>query len=142
MNFLAVLTIAFTGVGQPFYMGLGRFSLLFATVLGLLALALTSTAGAAQTCGSRLLADWRDGRIDRTYPVPCYRQALANLPEDVQVYSTAHSDITRALQARLAAQSVKSTSTGHDESGVSPLLVVAITAAILVAAGSVAAVVR
>jgi hypothetical protein len=123
-------------------MGQGRFCLLFATVSGLVALTLAGTAGAAQTCGSRLLADWRDGRIDQTYPVPCYRQALANLPEDVQVYSTAQSDITRALQARLGTQAVKSTGTGHDKTGVSPLVVVAITAALLVGAGSVAAVVR
>jgi hypothetical protein len=123
-------------------MGQGCFRLLFAMAVGLAALAFAGTAGAAQTCGSRLLADWRDGRIDQTYPVSCYRQALAQLPEDVQVYSTAQSDITRALQAQLGTEAAKSTSTGHDEAGVSPLLAVAITAGILVAAGSVAAVVR
>jgi hypothetical protein len=123
-------------------MGPQPFRLPLAMVLALSALAFTGSAGAAQTCGSRLLADWRDGRIDRTYPVRCYRQALAELPDDVQVYSTAQSDITRALQARLRTQAVTGTSTGHDESSVSPLLVVAISAAILVAAGSVAAVLR
>jgi hypothetical protein len=123
-------------------MGQVGFRMLFATAVGLVALAFAGSAGASQTCASRLLADWRDGRIDKTYGVSCYRQALNDLPEDVQVYSTAQSDITRALQARLGTQAVKSTTSSHDEGGVSPLLVVAITAGILVAAGSVAAVVR
>jgi hypothetical protein len=124
-------------------MGQGGFRLLLAMGLGLIALAATGTAGAAQSCGSRLLDDWRDGRIDETYPVACYRQALAHMPEDVRVYSTAQADITRALQARLRAAAA--TTAGHGNGGgggVSPLLVVAITAALLVAAGSVAAVVR
>jgi hypothetical protein len=124
-------------------MGQGRFRLLFAMAVGLMALALTGTAGAEQSCGSRLIADWRDGRIDGTYPVACYRQALAALPEDIRVYSTAQADITRALQARLGTASVHRADMGGGAgNGVSPLLVVAITAAILVAAGSIAAAVR
>jgi hypothetical protein len=114
-----------------------------ATAVGLMALSFTGASAAAPSCGARVLEDWRDGRIDNTYPVACYRQALASMPEDVRVYSTAQSDITRALQARLGAAAA---STGHREGdgggGVSPLLVVAITAAILVAAGSLAAAVR
>ncbi len=127
-------------------MGQGCRRLLFcaATAVVLLALAFTgAAAGAKQSCGARVLADWRDGRIDNTYPVACYRQALANLPEDVRVYSTAQSDITRALQARLGAAAASSGHRGEGGGGgVSPLLVVAITAAILVAAGSLAAAVR
>jgi hypothetical protein len=129
-------------------MGQGRFRLLFAmaAVAGLVALACSATAGAAPSCASRLLADWKDGRIDQTYAVPCYRAALADLPEDVRVYSTAQTDITRALQARLASEAMSGTGTGtgHGDgsTGVSPLLVVAITAGILLAAGSVAAAVR
>jgi hypothetical protein len=125
-------------------MGQGGFRLLFVTaaVAGLVALACTATAGAAPSCASRLLADWKDGRIDRTYAVPCYRAALADLPEDVRVYSTAQTDITRALQARLASEAVNGTGQGGGSTAVSPLLVVAITAGILVAAGSVAAAVR
>jgi len=108
------------------------------------ALAISGTAGAAQSCGTRVLDDWRDGRIDGTYSVSCYRQALAHLPEDVRVYSTAQADITRALQAQLG--TTAATPAAHKANsgggGVSPLLVVAITAAILVAAGSVAAAIR
>jgi hypothetical protein len=123
-------------------MGQVRFSLLLAVAMGLLALAVTGTAGAKQSCASRLLADWRDGRIDGIYPVTCYRQALAQLPEDVRVYSSAQSDITRALQTRLAAAPKVTQAEGSSSGGVSPLLVVAITAGLLVAAGSVAAAVR
>jgi hypothetical protein len=126
-------------------MGQGRFRLLFAMAVGLAALTVPGLAAAKQTCATRLLADWRDGRIDLTYPVSCYRQALARLPEDVRVYSSAQTDITRALQSRLRTRSLQaatSTANKDDHAGVSPLLVVAITAAILVAAGSVAAALR
>ena len=122
-------------------MGQGRIRLLVGMTVGLMALAATGNAGAKASCSSRLLADWRDGRIDNTYPVACYRQALAHLPEDVRVYSSAQADITRALQARLTA-APKVATTHHSSAGVSPLLIVAITAAVLVAAGSVAAAVR
>jgi len=123
-------------------MGLGRFCLLVATAVGLMALAFSGNAGAATTCASRLLDDWKDGRIDQTYPVSCYRDALADLPEDVRVYSTAQNDITRALQARIGVQADRSSSGGGHHAGVSPLMVVAITAGVLAAAGSLAAVVR
>jgi hypothetical protein len=122
-------------------MGQGCLRLLFAMAACLATLAFAGTAGAAPSCASRLLADWRDGRIDQTYPVACYRQALAQLPEDVRVYSTAQNDITRALQAQLAS-APKASGPDQRSAGVSPLLVVAITAGILVAAGSVAAAVR
>src|SRR5205823_5660345 len=125
-------------------MGRGGRCLLFAMAVGLMALAFTGTAGAAPSCATRLLDDWRDGRIDGIYPVSCYRQALAHLPEDVRVYSTAQQDLTRALQARLSvtAEAASPDRGGSGSGGVSPLLVVAITAAILVAAGSLAAAVR
>jgi hypothetical protein len=125
-------------------MGQGGFRLLFAmaAIAGLMALACTGTAGAAQSCASRLLADWKDGRIDKTYAVTCYRKALAKLPEDVRVYSSAQTDITRALQARLSTGTVRASGNDDGGSGVSPLLVVAITGVILVTAGSVAAAVR
>ena len=122
-------------------MGQGCRRLLLFAAACLAALAATGTAGAAPSCATRLLDDWRDGRIDQTYPVSCYRQALADLPEDVRVYSTAQGDITRALQSQIAA-APKASAAEHGGNGVSPLLVVAITAGILVAAGSVAAAVR
>jgi hypothetical protein len=59
-------------------------------------------------CWKRLLNDWYDGRIDRAYPLRCYREAIANLPEDVKVYADAEADIRRAMLAAVR-QSKKDT---------------------------------
>ena len=57
------------------------------------------------SCGERVLRDWSDdGRIEATFAPHCYREAIAHLPADVRVYSTAEDDITQAL-ARVAAKS-------------------------------------
>ena len=58
-------------------------------------------ASAAKTCARALLADWSDGRIDRTYPLSCYREALKTLPTDLEVYSSAPEDIASALRNRI-----------------------------------------
>jgi hypothetical protein len=55
-------------------------------------------AAAATPCWKALLNDWYDGRIDNTYSIHCYSDALKHLPADVQTYSSAHDDILRALQ--------------------------------------------
>ena len=52
-------------------------------------------------CWTKLLNDWYDGRIDNTYPAQCYRDALKHLPNDVEVYSSARSDIQRALASAI-----------------------------------------
>jgi hypothetical protein len=72
------------------------------------------TAAAATPCWKALLTDWYDGRIDNTYPLHCYTDAIHHLPPDVQTYSSARDDITRALQnakAKLKKNGVKLTST-------------------------------
>lgn len=66
-------------------------------------LAAVQPAGAATPCWKRLLNDWYDGRIDHTYAIGCYHEALSHLPTDVQTYSSAKDDISRALQDALAA---------------------------------------
>jgi hypothetical protein len=66
------------------------------------AVAHPTTAAAASPCWKTLLNDWYDGRIDNTYPIHCYRDALRHLPSDVQTYSSAHDDILRALQSARA----------------------------------------
>jgi hypothetical protein len=50
-----------------------------------------------KTCWKALIKDWYDGRIDKTYPVHCYRDALKHLPQDVKTYSDAYDVISRAL---------------------------------------------
>ncbi len=72
-----------------------------------LALALgTATSASAKSkhpapCWKTLINDWYDGRIDGTYPIPCYRAALKHLPTDVDTYSSARDDIKQALQERI-----------------------------------------
>jgi hypothetical protein len=57
---------------------------------------------AAAGCAKAVLDDWSNGGIDRAHPAGCYRKALAALPEDVRVYSSAPDDIRRALAAQVA----------------------------------------
>jgi hypothetical protein len=52
---------------------------------------------AGKTCWNALIRDWYDGRIDKTYEVHCYRDALKHLPQDVRTYSDAYDVISRAL---------------------------------------------
>lgn len=52
---------------------------------------------AERACGKAVLTDWADGGIDRSYPDPCYQEAIETMPEDLRAYSTAKEDISRAL---------------------------------------------
>jgi len=124
-------------------MGQGGYRLAFAIAAIFAAAAFCGPAAGATDCSAQLLSDWRDGRIDGTYPVHCYREALAKLPEDLQVYSTAESDLTRALQAQLdAPHATKAAGGGGESGGVSPLLVLAVTAGLVVAGSSLAVIAR
>ena len=70
-----------------------------AAVLVLLAVA--APAGAAPSCGRQVIDDWfADSRVDRTYPLHCYDDAIGLLQPDVRDYSNAEEEITRALQRR------------------------------------------
>ena len=85
-----------------------------AAVLGLLLLALAGpgTAAAAKTpCWKTLINDWYDTSIDGTYPIPCYQQAIAHLPTDAQLYSSAKDDILRAMGRAIALQKQAKTPT-------------------------------
>ena len=106
-------------------------------------------AGQAKTgCVSALLGDWRDGSIDGRYSVACYQTALEQLPEDLRIYSSAESDIKRAMLSRTQvalaapAKAQKPARSNGGSDGVSPLLVLAIVGAILVVTGSAFALVR
>jgi hypothetical protein len=58
----------------------------------------TAPMGATgKKCWNDLIRDWYDGRIDKTYPVHCYQDALKHLPQDVKTYSDAYDVISRAL---------------------------------------------
>ena len=76
-----------------------RALLLLLSLLALLVAAAPATA--AKSCGEKVIDDWFDGRIDGTYALHCYDDAIEQLPRDVRDYSSAKEDIERALQARL-----------------------------------------
>lgn len=61
-------------------------------------LAVAGPAAAAKSCGRAVIDDWyEDGRVDGTYALHCYDDAIENLPRDVRDYSSAKEDIQRAL---------------------------------------------
>ena len=64
------------------------------------ALVTVAPAAAAPSCGRAVIDDWYDdGRVDGTYELHCYDDAIEILPRDVRDYSSAKEDIQRALQA-------------------------------------------
>lgn len=64
-------------------------------------LAVAAPAAAAKSCGRQVIDDWYDnGRVDGTYALQCYDDAIDNLPRDVRDYSSAKEDIQRALTNR------------------------------------------
>ena len=81
-----------------------RFALPIGLLFALAALifgAPTASAASRSTCAQHLLNDFFDGRIDKTYPVYCYHQALTRLHEDAKTYGSALQDINRALQSAI-----------------------------------------
>jgi hypothetical protein len=67
--------------------------------------AVAGSATAATPCWKNVLTDRYDGRLDRTYPVRCYRVALRHVPADIDSYTSASDDIRRALLAALSSGS-------------------------------------
>jgi len=56
-------------------------------------------ATAASPCAKQVLSDWyADGRVDDSYPLSCYDEALDAVPSDIRDYTDAHDVIARALQ--------------------------------------------
>ena len=76
-------------------------SILLATALAVVAalgFAQPAQARTMSTCSKALVHDWYvDGRVDKTYPVHCYREALSKIPEDQLIYGTLREDLKRAL---------------------------------------------
>ena len=77
-------------------------ALLTAALALTVALAVAGPAVAAASCGKKVIDDWYDnGRVDGTYDLHCYDDAIDALPRDVRDYSSAKEDIERALQNRM-----------------------------------------
>jgi hypothetical protein len=77
--------------------------LILTTLAATLALTVSAAPASAKTpCWKVVISDWYvDGRVDGTYPIPCYQQAIQNLPDDVRSYADAASEIRRAMLDRL-----------------------------------------
>jgi len=91
-----------------------KLSLLVALVAGvILLLALPGQASAATPCWERVINDWlKDGRIDGTYSVKCYQQALKNAPEDLRDYSNVTDVIQAAMQNAIGSPSKTGSGSG------------------------------
>jgi hypothetical protein len=99
-------------------------NIVLSLLLAALALSLGLAVGVAPAsakdkppCWKTLINDWYDGRIDGTYPIQCYREALHHLPTDVEAYSSAREDIKQALQQRITQGSGGGTTTTGGSSG-------------------------
>jgi hypothetical protein len=77
--------------------------LILTTLAATLALTVSAAPASAKTpCWKEVISDWYvDGRVNGTYPISCYQQAIQNLPEDVRSYADAASEIRRAMLDRL-----------------------------------------
>ena len=64
--------------------------------------------------------DWyRNGRVDGHYPIHCYSDAIANLPEDSKQYSSAPQDIRRDMLLAIRGDS-SSGGNGPGDGGIEP----------------------
>jgi hypothetical protein len=87
------------------------------------ALLLASPAAAKQPCWKAVVDDWLDNaRVDGIYDTSCYQEAIKHLPTDVKYYSSAATDITRALQAVLLARQGSKSTTTHAQTRPAPVL--------------------
>src|SRR5262245_48389982 len=76
-----------------------RAAVALAVVSSCLVVASPAPAGALEDCGQRVIRDWYSGgRVDKVYPLPCYRAAIRALPDDVLQYTDAGAAIERALE--------------------------------------------
>jgi hypothetical protein len=84
-------------------------SVLVAAVLGLAALSVGAPAAAAKTdCARQILNEWVDNRqISTTYPLHCYPEAIAAVPEDLLVYTDIERDILAARQQAVRSQDLR-----------------------------------
>jgi len=89
-------------------------------LFGIVLLSLSARAHAATPCWKTLINDWYDTKIDKTYPIPCYQQAIDHLPTDAQLYSSAKEDILRAMSRQVAAEKAAQTPTTTEQQATPP----------------------
>jgi hypothetical protein len=66
---------------------------------GVLAFSVGASAASAKTpCWRQIQNEWVNHNIATTYPLHCYREAIAHVPEDLRQYSSIEEDILAARQ--------------------------------------------
>lgn len=86
----------------------------------MLALAVPAPSRAATPCWRQVINDWvKNDRVQTTYPLHCYKDALAHVPEDLRVYSSIEDDIlaARQLAARRNLRTTQSVKPGSTTPG-------------------------
>ena len=80
---------------------------------GVLALSVGAAAASAKTpCWRQIQNDWVDNRsIPTTYPLHCYREAIAHVPEDLRQYSSIEEDILAARQLAASGRTLQNRQT-------------------------------
>jgi hypothetical protein len=142
---------------------------LVAAVLGMAALASDASAANAGTpCWRQVINEWvKTDHVSATYPLHCYNDAIAHVPNDLRQYSSIEEDILAARQQAARAgndrrltghvlpnqattdpknglynQAVDSLSPNNADSMPLPLLILAGLSLILIAAGGAGLVTR
>jgi hypothetical protein len=95
--------------------------LLILSILAALALASAHSAVAATPCWRQVVDDWyRNGRVTGHYPIHCYSEAIANLPEDSKQYSSAPQDIRRDMLLAIRGDASSGGGKGPTSGGTGP----------------------
>jgi hypothetical protein len=90
------------------------------------------SASATTPCWKAVVTDWsKDNTVDGRYPPVCLRQAMANAPTDLKIYSSLEDDLRSALRTRsvrrlagVHAPTAASLGTTNGSSALSPLVIV------------------
>jgi hypothetical protein len=80
----------------------GAGVLFIALVLSLPLAAPAVAASPSTPCWQLLMNQWYQGAITKIFALDCYTEAIQHLPTDIQVYSSARDDITRARNVAIA----------------------------------------
>jgi hypothetical protein len=75
--------------------------LLLAVALSVGAATLAPTARADAPCWRTIIHEWVAGGVHVDHPVRCYRQAIANAPADLKIYSNLTDDLQRLIHSRV-----------------------------------------
>ncbi len=74
-----------------------------AVAVWLATLSTAPPARAGVSCWRAVVKEWAAGRVRQTHPLACYREAIANAPADLRLYSSFEDELQRIVQSRVLA---------------------------------------